>query len=311
MDIALWKTVLPPVFNQICQEIQVNDAVIDWVDIIFEQIGSASRCPPHSHTWFEFNYVLTGQMETRFDDEPIQIEQGEFFLIPPGMIHSHSYTRGNPHEGICLRWRIRPGGLASQEDLATSFYSRLCQLDDWKPGSYRDEYGFGSLLERFFEDATMSRSELSLQLLLVCLLDQLCFLQQSLNSSPPSFGISKDSLVRKVEVYLEDFQGCRLNVNDLAASLHMSYGHLSRLYKKRTGITIVERMNQIRLDKARELLLQPGLLISEAAEHAGFGDACYFSKAFKKRYGQSPQAYRQGDQFDEEHLIRGDELLCK
>lgn len=96
------KSLLPPVFNQICQEIRINDAIIEWVDIIFEQIGTASKCPPHAHTWFEFNYILSGQMVTWFGDEFVKVGEGEFFLIPPGTIHSHSYTRGIHMRGYAL-----------------------------------------------------------------------------------------------------------------------------------------------------------------------------------------------------------------
>lgn len=291
MEINEYKTILPPVFNTLCREIRIQDVVIEWVDIIFEQIGTASKCPPHAHTWFEFNYVLTGQLETRFGGDSITVQEGEFFLIPPGMVHSHVYTRGNPHEGMCFRWRlacVEP----EDEKAEDSLYARLHRLHNWRPGSYRDEEGLGRLLMQFLEEAAVSRSELGLQLLLVRLLDQLSLLQQDIEGDAKSTRTTQDPIVRKVEIYLEDFQGSHLNVTELAASLHMSYGHLSRQYKKLSGNTIVERMNQIRLEKARELLLLPGSLISEVAEQAGFADLSYFSRAFKKYYGQGPQSYR-------------------
>ncbi|MBW4082718.1 AraC family transcriptional regulator [Paenibacillus sp. S150] len=302
MKISEWKTVLPPVFNALCREIRIQDAVVDWVDIIFEQIGTASKCPSHAHTWFEFNYVLAGQLETQFGADSISVQEGEFFLIPPGMVHSHSYTRGNPHEGLCFRWRIaraependgeKAFGLTGGGEAEGSFYARLQRLHHWRPGSYRDEEGFGRLLKQFLEEAAVSRSELGLQLLLVRLLDQLSRLQQEMEGDAKAVRTPQDPIVRKVDIYLEDFQGSRLSVAGLAASLHMSYGHLSREYKRLTGYTIVERMNQIRLEKARELLLLPGILISEAAEQAGFADLSYFSRTFKKHYGQGPQSYR-------------------
>jgi AraC-like DNA-binding protein len=292
MDLNDWKTNLPPVFNRICREIRIQDAIIEWVDIIFEQIGTASKCPPHAHTWFEFNYVLEGKMETRFDGDSLSVRKGGFFLIPPGMVHSHSYTRGNPHEGLCFRWRIRRAEPEREAKSDESLYAQLEFLHKWKPGAYHDEAGFGKMLLHFLEEASLNRSELGLQLLLVRLLESLCLLQQSAGGQVELTRTAQDPLVRKVEVYLEDFQGGRLSVAELAASLHMSYGHLSRQYKKLTGNTIVERMNQIRLEKAKELVLLPGSLISEVAEQAGFAELCYFSKAFKKKYGQSPQSYR-------------------
>ncbi|MNI39184.1 HTH-type transcriptional activator Btr [compost metagenome] len=292
MDVEELKSLLPPVFNRVCQEIRINDAIIEWVDIIFEQIGTASKCPPHAHTWFEFNYILSGQMVTHFGDEFVQVGAGDFFLIAPGTIHSHSYTRGNPHEGICLRWRIRCASTEKEDVQGESFFNRLQRLHEWKSGSYKDNGSLHGMLEQFFHEALKGQSELALQLLLIHLLEYLSMLQMPLNGQVSSPKTVRDPLVRKVEVYLEDFQSNRLNVGELAASLHMSYGHLSRQYKKLTGQTIVNRMNHIRLEKAKELMKLPGLRIAEVAEQAGFADLCYFSRAFKKQYGASPQNYR-------------------
>ncbi|WP_052770190.1 helix-turn-helix transcriptional regulator [Paenibacillus sp. IHB B 3415] len=148
------------------------------------------------------------------------------------------------------------------------------------------------MLTHFLKEAAAGEpSELGLQLLLIRLLERLCLLRQTLEGHTETPAIGSEPLVRKVEIYLEDFQGDRLNVGELTASFHMSYGHLSREYKKLTGHTLVRRMNKIRLEKAWELLL-PGSNISEVAEQAGFADLSYFSKAFKKSYGQAPQSYR-------------------
>lgn len=307
MDLKKWKNELSSVLNGLCGEIRVNDAIIDWVDIVIEQTGSSGKCPPHAHTWYEFNYVLSGRMQTRFIDQDVMVHDGEFFLLPPGMTHSHVYFRDNPHEGICLRWRFRPlSGEKVTEEQTTrmdsrhgsvagadqGFHHRLSRLKDWPPGAYRDNYGIRPLLIQLFDEAGTGRSPLYLQLLLVQFLEILTRIPAAAELSSLEPGRARDALVRKVEIYLEDFRGERLNVEELAASLHMSYGHLSRLYKLKTGRTIIEEMNRIRLAKACELLLQPSLLIKEVAERSGFPDIYYFSKAFKKKYGISPQEYR-------------------
>ncbi|WP_059043378.1 AraC family transcriptional regulator [Paenibacillus rubinfantis] len=316
MDLKKWRNEMVPVLNKICGEIAVGDAVVDWVDIVIEQTGGSGKCPPHAHTWYEFNYVLSGRMQTRFIDQDVMVYAGEFFLIPPGMTHAHDYSRDDPHEGICLRWRFRPypgtakttaettvevavestpEGMTMAEATAAndSFLRRLIRMKEWPPGAYRDEYGIRSLLMQFFTEAESGRSPFYQRLLLVQLLEVLSGVtdaRQTVSASEPLQ--AQDALLRKVEVYLEDFRGDRLNVEALAASLHMSYGHLSRLYKQKTGRTLIEEMNRIRLSKACELLKQPSLLIKEVAEQAGFPDIYYFSKAFKKKYGVSPLTYR-------------------
>ncbi|MBW4840213.1 MAG: AraC family transcriptional regulator [Paenibacillaceae bacterium] len=291
MDLKKWRNELAYALNRICGEIVAGDAVVDWVDIVIEQTGGSGKCPPHAHTWYEFNYVLSGRMQTRFIDQDVMVHAGEFFLIPPGMTHAHDYSREDPHEGICLRWRFRPStGEADAAD--DSFLGRLAQLKDWPPGAYRDNDGIRSLLLQFFAEAESGRSPFYLRLLLVQLLEVLSGVTARHGSAATEPVQARDALLRKVEVYLEDFRGDRFNVEALAASLHMSYGHLSRLYKQKTGRTLIEEMNRIRLAKACELLLQPSLLIKEVAEQAGFSDIYYFSKAFKKKYGVSPLTYR-------------------
>ncbi|BBI35197.1 helix-turn-helix transcriptional regulator [Cohnella abietis] len=290
MEINRLKAELPAVFNQLCHEIQINDTVIDWIDIVFEQVGNASKCPPHSHTWFEFNYVLTGQMQTRFDNQLVTINEGDFFLIPPGLIHSHTYKNYNPHEGICIRWRIRHSEQSHNND---ALFINLDKLHQWRPGGYPDHYGIKAIVLHFFQEALAGNSPLSLQLILVRLLEALIQINNREENTSPEYSGPRDMLIKKIEVYLEDYMGEQFNVTELAASLHMSYGHLCRIYKQRTGITLVDRMNRIRLEKARKLLQPPSaLLIKEIAEQAGFPDIYYFSKAFKKHYGLSPVAYR-------------------
>lgn len=230
-------------------------------------------------------------MRTRFYRDSVTIRAGEFFLIPPGLIHSHTYLPDHPHEGICIRWRIR-NGEGGERARGPSLYAQLSGLAKWKPGSYRDRYGIGESFNRFFQEAEAGKSVLSLQLLLLRILETLTLIHAPDHIATLDSSESMDSLLKKVDVFLEDYQGDRLNVANLAASLHMSYGHLARQYKKRTGITLIERMNRIRLEKACELLRHTDLLIKEVTERSGFADICYFSKAFKKRYGMSPRAYK-------------------
>ncbi|GGD83032.1 helix-turn-helix domain-containing protein [Paenibacillus nasutitermitis] len=288
MDIPALKVQLPPIFNRLCHEITVNDTVIDWIDITFEQIGNATSCPPHSHTWFEFNYVLSGYMITSFGSVSRTIREGDFFLIPPGVVHSHIYTKGNPHEGFSFRFRLRELNGPS----SGSIYPRLARLGSWRVDGYRDSSGLLDHLQYFFHDAAHGGSPLGLQLMLVQFLEKLAAVQQSDKQNIPYEAELPDQLVKKVEIYMEGVYGDQLNATALAASLHMSYGHLSRLYKRRTGMTIIERMNQIRLAKACHLLEDPQLSIKEIAAKAGFPDIYYFSKAFKRKLGVSPSIYR-------------------
>ncbi|MXV84744.1 helix-turn-helix transcriptional regulator, partial [Candidatus Poribacteria bacterium] len=70
-----------------------------------------------------------------------------------------------------------------------------------------------------------------------------------------------------------------------------SYG--CKLFKKYLGKTFREALREVRIGKAKSLLEETLLPISEIAESSGFHSSSRFREAFKRLYGISPRAYRQ------------------
>lgn len=78
----------------------------------------------------------------------------------------------------------------------------------------------------------------------------------------------------------------------LSSALGLSYKHIGVLFKKHTGMTIKEYQLMLRLKYAVKLLCETQLSIAEIAAEAGFYDAFYFSKVFKREKGISPLKFR-------------------
>ena len=83
-----------------------------------------------------------------------------------------------------------------------------------------------------------------------------------------------------------------LSVKDIAESHNISYRHLSRLFLKRTGYTMVQAIIYSRLRNAAMLLRNTALPVREVAQRSGFHNEAYFTNTFTKLVGQSPSAYR-------------------
>ncbi|KPU43848.1 HTH-type transcriptional regulator YesS [Oxobacter pfennigii] len=98
--------------------------------------------------------------------------------------------------------------------------------------------------------------------------------------------------VLKALEYLKQHYAGDININHAANSVHLSPHYLSRLFKEELGITIIEYLTEIRLEAAKDLLVNTGLTINEVAGQVGYQDITYFSRLFKKRQGISPGEYR-------------------
>jgi two-component system response regulator YesN len=84
-----------------------------------------------------------------------------------------------------------------------------------------------------------------------------------------------------------------LSLTDMCSALSVSKSYLSPIFKEHTGMTFVEYLTRVRIEKAKELLLSAELKTYEVAWEVGFRDAHYFSLTFRKQTGVSPTEYRE------------------
>lgn len=84
----------------------------------------------------------------------------------------------------------------------------------------------------------------------------------------------------------------RLSVSRLAASVNLSYSRLEHLFKAETGVTPINYLKRLRIEKARELLETTFLTNQQIIVRVGICDESHFVRDFKKAYDLSPSQYR-------------------
>lgn len=107
------------------------------------------------------------------------------------------------------------------------------------------------------------------------------------------------SPIQKALAYIDADLSGDLSLHTLASIQGISNSYLSALFKKETGQTITDYVNQKRVNRASHLLGTTRLQIQTIAQHCGISDVNYFSKIFKKYTGMTPKEYRKSNQ----HLI--------
>jgi AraC-like DNA-binding protein len=101
----------------------------------------------------------------------------------------------------------------------------------------------------------------------------------------------RDALSRVLR-YIREHVDTRINLTEAAAAVHLSPNYLTHLLKKETGKTFVELVTARRMEKARELLSQTALRVTEIAEAVGFEDVAYFTRRFRQHFRLGPREYR-------------------
>ena len=97
-------------------------------------------------------------------------------------------------------------------------------------------------------------------------------------------------IVERTCVYIKtNFQNSNLSQVEIAEAMNVTPPYLSSAFKKEKGVSIVQYLTQVRMEKANEYLSSTDMKIREISEKVGFNDEYYFSRIFKKYYGLSPQ----------------------
>ena len=126
-------------------------------------------------------------------------------------------------------------------------------------------------------------------------------IEQLANSVAQHKSSSKDRLVNLINQYVEEhYSDSSLGIEAIADVLGMSANYIGRTYKQATTITILEKLLEVRMKHARELLADSNMSVSDIASSVGFSSDSYFYKMFKLECMMTPTEYRRQIQQNDE-----------
>jgi AraC-like DNA-binding protein/ligand-binding sensor protein len=103
---------------------------------------------------------------------------------------------------------------------------------------------------------------------------------------------SEPGAITKAKEFINEHKTEEISLDDVARRVNMSTFYFCKMFKKATGVTFTEYLSLVRVTKAKNLLLNPNLRISEIAFEVGFQSLTHFNRVFRKIIGQSPTQYR-------------------
>ena len=114
--------------------------------------------------------------------------------------------------------------------------------------------------------------------------------QLSSHNEPDEEEAFPEDIFGKLQKFIEDNYTEKLTLSVIAEEVHANGSYLSHLYKAKTGQNLIDAINKMKLEKAKEYLAK-GKRVSDIASLVGFEDVSYFSRVFKKYENCSPREY--------------------
>lgn len=167
-----------------------------------------------------------------------------------------------------------------------SRFERSARLaSDWGVPANR-----ATLREAYFATKTVNSAEHTSMVTMLhifaqhlALITNQIFLQEA-NSEPP--------LITRAKAFIQQNMGERLSLGRVAKSVNTSNFYFCKVFKRYTGLHFTEYVSRVRIEKTKNLLLNPNLRISEIAYAVGFESLTHFNRVFGRIVGQPPTEYR-------------------
>lgn len=99
-------------------------------------------------------------------------------------------------------------------------------------------------------------------------------------------------MIRRAKAYIAGHHADPVSLRDIANAMHVSTFYFCKMFKKATGMTFTDYLGRVRVEKAKNLLCNPHLRISEIAYGVGFQSLTHFNRLFRELTGESPTRFR-------------------
>lgn len=246
----------------------------------------------HCHDFIEFSYVVSGTANYRIDNKFYKIKEKTLLPFNPGIYHQESLSNGEQNTQLHIAFRnIKIEGLPLNYILKENTKVPL----EFK--QYKEDFHKCCLEIIEEQEACEVGKELILKSLIMKLialfLKETNYVKNKKNINRYNFPFyDKSNIVKIILDYFENNYMNNISLDDMSKNMYLSSVYISKVFKEKTGESPINYLINLRLEKARDLLMSTESPIKSIAQAVGYNDAYYFSKLFKKYYGYSPGKYR-------------------
>lgn len=262
---------------------------------------SKAHCIVHSHDFVEICYVSAGGGVHVVGTGRCRVEPGDLFVIDHGV--PHTFYREEPdRELITCNILFKPGFL----DQRLLPFPDFCSIASagWLEGDLsmndfrtdrrvpvEEEQELRHLIDKMEREYARKRPGFSL-VLRACMIELVVCMLRSASRRDDEELVRADESLSRVIRYIQSHYAKPLRLAELARQSFFSKNYFAERFKRQTGMTVFQFIQQLRIDEARRRIRETEEPLARIAEEVGYADYKAFYIAFKKQTGFTPQAFR-------------------
>ena len=263
-------------YNRILPRVQVKEILGYYYSIRNEDY----RFDGESHDYYELTYVDLGAMSTTVDGVSYELKEREMMIYGPGLYHSQSIASDKLCSYVTIIFDMENG-----------------QYDSLLGKVFPYDKKIHTLIKTFIMEST---SELPyMNRLMLCLLQEtiIRLLQKDfigVRAERPVTEVRQhyqDAFLEKILAYIDENICKPMTIAEICRKFSLSRSSLQILFKENMDQSPKKYINELKMEKSRQMIYEGRYTISEIALMMGFNSIHYFSRAFTQRYGIAPSEY--------------------
>lgn len=261
----------------------------------------------HSHEAAECMHVLSGSCKVETDEGSYQLKKGQIIFLDAGTRHRLIVSER------CRMFNVE----FSFEQGRTAFppFYKLCKENQALRNMVNMQASqlllhdtddtYQCLRRLILEvDKKSIQTDFMVQLLLSEYLIRIAELAEAKVAEP-----DQQAYVKRALAYIHQNYDREVSVADIASSVHLHPGYLQRVFKAFTGKSIHEFLISYRINKAKAMLKQTDISITDIPHYIGMNSQQYFSTTFKKHVKCTPSEYRKRHQYNDNLRRKSEDII--
>lgn len=244
----------------------------------------------HFHSNYELIYIKNGSARIQIESKSYPLRRGSLIFISRLEAHAITASSGDYERYFVIIKGDHLDDLVANPRLTSVFRNRpaaFCHVFDMSREEAAMELCFSGLVREYAEDTVYSMEKFNAYMSIIFI----TAFRLYPTAFPSMSGPFSEELFQ-IQKYLEDHFREDISISELAARYYISPNYLSRRFKQQTGYSPKQYLVNIRLARAKALLLETGAPVSAIAVQCGFQDVSNFIRLFREREGVTPNKFR-------------------